>query len=225
LKLKQLTITEALKGLEEKKFTSVELTQACLDQIEKLNPSINAFITVAEDALKQAEATDKMRADGSNLPLLGVPIALKDIFMTQGIKTTAASNVLRDYIGQYDATVVTKLKNAGAVILGKTNLDAWAHGSSGENSDFGPTKNPWNEEYIPGGSSSGSAASVAADMSIASTGTDTGGSIRLPASFTNTVGLKPTYGLVSRSGIISMASSLDTIGHFTKTVEDSARIS
>ncbi len=223
MKLNQLTLTESLRGLEEKKFTSVELTQACLDAINELNPDLNAFITISDEALRQAENADKLRAEGSTLPLLGVPIALKDIFMTKGMKTTAASNVLRDYIGQYDATVTKKLLDAGAVILGKTNLDAWAHGSSGENSDFGPTKNPWNTEYIPGGSSSGSAASVAADMTIASTGTDTGGSIRLPASFTNTVGLKPTYGLVSRSGIISMASSLDTIGHFTKTVEDSAR--
>lgn len=221
-KLNQLTIKEALNGLEEKKFTSVELTKACLDQIEKLNPDINAFITISKHALQHAEVADKMRADGVKLPLLGIPIALKDIFLTKDLRTTAASKLLDEYIPAYDATVTKKLKNAGAIILGKTNLDAWAHGSSGENSDFGPTKNPWNKEYVPGGSSSGSAASVAADMTIASTGTDTGGSIRLPASFTNTVGLKPTYGLVSRSGIISMASSLDSIGHFTKTVEDAA---
>ena len=201
----------------------MELTSSCLEQIEKLNPEINAFITVSELALDEARKADELRSNNQELPLLGIPIALKDIYMTKGLRTTAASNVLRDYIPQYDATVVRKLKEAGAVILGKTNLDAWAHGSSGENSDFGPTKNPWDREYyVPGGSSSGSAAAVAANLCAAATGTDAGGSIRLPASFTNTVGLKPTYGLVSRYGIIAMASSLDSIGHFTKTVEDSA---
>ncbi|KKR49613.1 MAG: Glutamyl-tRNA(Gln) amidotransferase subunit A [Candidatus Levybacteria bacterium GW2011_GWA2_40_16] len=200
----------------------MELTSSCLEQIEKLNPEINAFITVSELALDEARKADELRSNNQELPLLGIPIALKDIYMTKGLRTTAASNVLRDYIPQYDATVVRKLKEAGAVILGKTNLDAWAHGSSGENSDFGPTKNPWDREYVPGGSSSGSAAAVAANLCAAATGTDAGGSIRLPASFTDTVGLKPTYGLVSRYGIIAMASSLDSIGHFTKTVEDSA---
>ncbi len=204
-------------------MSSVELTKACLEQIKKHNGEINAFITVdAQGALEQAEKADKERAAGSTAPLLGIPIALKDIFLTKGLKTTAASKVLENYIPQYDATVTKKLKDAGVVILGKTNLDAWAHGSSGENSDFGKTLNPWNKEYVPGGSSSGSAASLAASMCLASTGTDTGGSIRLPASFNNLVGLKPTYGRVSRYGIIAMASSLDSIGHFTKTVEDSA---
>jgi aspartyl-tRNA(Asn)/glutamyl-tRNA(Gln) amidotransferase subunit A len=223
MNLNQLTIKEAKEGLGNKKFSSVDLTKTCLEQIKKHNPSLNAFITIAEkEALKQAKAADELIANGQDLPLLGIPIALKDLFSTKGIRTTAASNVLRDYVPQYDATVVSKLKNAGAVIVGKTNLDAWAHGSSGENSDFGATKNPWNKEYVPGGSSSGSAVSVASDMCIAATGTDTGGSIRLPASFNNVVGLKPTYGRVSRYGIIAMASSLDAIGHFTKTVEDSA---
>jgi aspartyl-tRNA(Asn)/glutamyl-tRNA(Gln) amidotransferase subunit A len=222
MKLNELTIKEALLGLRSKKFSSVELTKACLDQIEKHDSDINAFITVKEDAIDKAKRADSARVNGSSAQLLGIPVALKDIFLTKDMRTTAASNILKNYVPQYDATVVRRLKGAGAVILGKTNLDAWAHGSSGENSDFGPTKNPWNKEYVPGGSSSGSAVSVAANMSIASTGTDTGGSIRLPASFTNTVGLKPTYGLVSRYGIIAMASSLDSIGHFTKTVEDSA---
>ena len=229
MKLNELTIKEAKEGLKSKKFSSVELTKACLGQIRKHNKDLNAFITVIEkEALDQAKAADDLASQGETLrsweakPLLGIPIALKDLFSTKGVKTTAASKVLKDYVPQYDATVVKKLKDAGAVIIGKTNLDAWAHGSSGENSDFGPTKNPWNKDYVPGGSSSGSAVAVASDMCIASTGTDTGGSIRLPASFNNVVGLKPTYGKVSRYGIIAMASSLDSIGHFTKTVEDSA---
>src|SRR3990167_8998357 len=228
MKLNELTITQAREGLQQKKFSSVELTKACLDRIKQVDGKINAFVTVTEEeALEHAKHADKLLNNitieqYNNYPLLGIPIGLKDMYMTKGIRTTAASKVLENYIPQYDATVVTKLKNAGAIIIGKTNCDAWAHGSSGENSDFGPTKNPWNIEYVPGGSSSGSAAAIAADMTIASTGTDTGGSIRLPANFTNTVGLKPTYGLVSRYGIIAMASSLDSIGHFTKTVEDSA---
>lgn len=221
--IQQLTITSALKGLYAKDFSSVDITKACLAQIKKHDTSLNAFITVTEsEALQAAEEADKKIAAGERLPLLGIPVALKDIFMTRGIQTTAASNVLRGYIGQYDGTVVEKLHEAGAVLIGKTNCDAWAHGSSGENSDFGPTKNPYNVNYIPGGSSSGSPVAVAASMALVATGTDTGGSIRLPASFTNTVGLKPTYGRVSRYGVISMASSLDSIGHFTKTVEDNA---
>jgi len=223
MKLNELSIKQAKEGLRTKKFSSEELTRACLDEIKKRDKNLNAFITICEnEALADAKKADKLLVEKRTGTLLGIPIALKDLYLTKGVKTTAASRVLSDYIPQYDATVVSKLKNAGAVIIGKTNCDAWAHGSSGENSDFGPTKNPLNEEYVPGGSSSGSAVSVAANMCLASTGTDTGGSIRLPASFCNVVGLKPTYGRVSRYGIIAMASSLDSIGHFTKTVEDSA---
>ncbi len=227
MKLNELTIKEAKKGLKEKKFSSVELVTACLEQIKKHNQDLNAFITITEkEALESAKKTDKVLSNltieqFNNYPLLGIPIAIKDNYSTKGIRTTAGSKVLENYIPPFDATVVKKLKDAGAIVIGKTNLDAWAHGSSGENSDFGTTKNPWNKEYVPGGSSSGSAVALASNMCIASTGTDTGGSIRLPASFCNVVGLKPTYGRVSRYGIIAMASSLDAIGHFTKTVEDS----
>jgi aspartyl-tRNA(Asn)/glutamyl-tRNA(Gln) amidotransferase subunit A len=217
------TIKKTLEGLKKKEFSTVELVKSSLEKIKKEDRNINSFITVDEKgALEQAKKADELILQDTELPLLGIPIAVKDIFLTKGLRTTAGSKVLSDYIPQYDSTVVAKLKNAGAIIIGKTNCDAWAHGSSGENSDFGPTKNPHNQDYVPGGSSSGSAAAVAADFALVATGTDTGGSIRLPASFTNTVGLKPTYGRVSRYGIISMSSSQDSIGHFTKTVEDSA---
>ena len=222
MSLDALTITSAKNKLKNKELSSVELTKKCLEIIDAHDKTLNAFLTVAEDALKQAEAADKKIAAGEDLTLLGIPIALKDIYVTKGLRTTAASKVLENYIPQYDGTAVQKIKDAGAIIIGKTNLDAWAHGSSGENSDFGPTKNPWDTSYVPGGSSSGSPAALAAGMCLGATGTDTGGSIRLPASFCNLVGLKPTYGRVSRYGVIAMASSLDSIGHFTKTVEDNA---
>ena len=229
MKLNQLTIKQAQEGLRKKKFSSLELTKACLAQIKKVDKKINAFITVCEEeALTQARKADKTISRDSQLmtynSLLGIPLAVKDIYCTQQIKTTAGSKILENYLPVYDATAVKKLKEAGAIIIGKTNLDAWAHGSSGENSDFGPTKNPWHQEYVPGGSSSGSAAALAAGMCLAATGTDTGGSIRLPASFCNLIGLKPTYGRVSRFGVIAMASSLDSIGHFARTVEDAAII-
>lgn len=223
--LNELTLTEALGGLERGDFTSVDLIKACLDRIMKIDPKINAFITINDTAaLAEAAIADERREKGETPPLLGIPVALKDLFITEGIETTAASNVLKGYIPQYNGTVVKRLKDAGAIIIGKTNCDAFAHGSSGENSDFGPTRNPYNLEHIPGGSTSGSPAAVGADMVFMATGTDTGGSIRLPAGFNNVVGLKPTYGRVSRNGVIAMSSSLDSIGHLTKTVEDNARI-
>lgn len=225
MNLVRLDISNAIKGLAKKEFSATQLTQACLDRIEKLNPDLNAFVSVsAQEALDQATKADQLWEQGNpeKKTLLGIPIALKDMFCAKGLRTTASSNVLRNFISPYDATVVTRLKEAGAIIVGKTNQDAWAHGSSGENSDFGPTRNPWNRELVPGGSSSGSAVAVASELVLAATGTDTGGSIRFPASFCNVVGLKPTYGRVSRYGIIAMASSLDSIGHFTKTVTDSA---
>ncbi len=220
-----LTITDILEGYKSKKFSVSEVVSSYLERIEKYDPTLNSFITITKDeALKKAHDMDAKLDQISTSSLFGIPVALKDMYMTKGIQTTAASNVLRNYIPPVDAEVVKKYKDAGAIILGKLNHDAWAHGSSGENSDFGVTLNPWNTEYAPGGSSSGSGVSIAAGFTPVASGTDTGGSIRQPASFTNTVGLKPTYGRVSRSGIIAMASSLDSIGHFTKTVSDSAQV-
>lgn len=223
--LNYLSIKEAKEGLRVKKFSALELTKACLLQIQKNDSKLNAFITVSEKyALDKAKEADRKLATGIDLPLLGIPVALKDLYSTKGIKTTAGAKLLDNYFPFFSATVVEKLEEAGAVVVGKTNCDAWAHGSSGENSDFGATKNPWNLTKTPGGSSSGSAVAVSASMTLFSMGSDTGGSIRLPASFTNTVGLKPTYGRVSRYGIIAMASSLDSMGHFTKTVYDNALV-
>jgi len=216
------TISDILNGYKKKDFSVSEIVSSYLARIEKLNPQINAFITIdSKNARKKAKELDGK--DITNT-LHGIPIGIKDMFLTKGVKTTASAKLLENYTPPYSATTVMRLEEAGAISLGKLNCDAWAHGSSGENSDFGNTLNPWNFEHVPGGSSSGSGASVAGSLVPIATGTDTGGSIRLPASFTNTVGLKPTYGLVSRYGVIAMASSLDSIGHFSKTVEDSARI-
>ena len=226
MELCDLTITEAHEGLKEKRFSSRELTLSCLKRIDKVEDELNAFITVTvEEALKKADEVDeKIAASQEISPLAGIPVAIKDIFCTKDIETTAGSNILRGFIPPYDATAVKKLKAQDAVIIGKTNCDAFAHGSSGENSDFGPTKNPWDLSRVPGGSSSGSGAAVASGEAIFATGTDTGSSIRLPAGFCNLVGLKPTYGRVSRYGVIAMASSLDSPGPITKTVADCALV-
>lgn len=223
--MNNLTIKQAKEGLKTKKFSSIELTKACLNQINKIEGRLNAFVTVTEkEALEQAENADLEIKNGTELPLLGIPIAIKDNFSTIGIRTTASSKVLDEYIPPYDATVVKKLKDAGVIIVGKTNMDAWAHGSSTETSDYGPTRNPWNTNHLPGGSSGGSAASVASNEVIAAIGSETAGSIRQPASWCGVVGLKPTYGRVSRYGVIAMGSSLDSPGPITKNVEDSALI-
>lgn len=223
--LHKLTIAELRKKLDAKEISSVELTKSSLERVKKLDEKLNAFLTITEAvALNQAQKADERIAAGETTPLLGIPYSLKDMYLTRDIRTTAASKVLENYIPQYSSTVYEKLTDAGAVLVGKNNQDAWAHGSSGENSDFGPTRNPWNLDLIPGGSSSGPAVAVAADITPFSMGTDTGGSIRQPAALTNIVGLKPTYGRVSRYGTISMASSFDTMGHFTKTSEDSALV-
>jgi aspartyl-tRNA(Asn)/glutamyl-tRNA(Gln) amidotransferase subunit A len=225
MNINTLTILESKEGLKKRNFSSLELTIACLDQIKKTDSKLNALVTITQNqALEQARNADKALIDGVQLPLLGIPLVIKDNFSTKGVKTTASSKVLENYIPPYDATVVKKLKDAGMVLLGKTNMDAWAHGSSTETSDFGPTKNPWNIKHLPGGSSGGSAAAVASNQCIASIGSETAGSIRQPASWCGVVGLKPTYGRVSRYGVVAMGSSLDSPGSITKTVKDSALI-
>lgn len=223
MKLNQLTIKQALNKLNKGEITSVELTKACLARIKEVDNKIKACLTVCEkEALLDAEMADKRRAKGESGVLLGIPCLIKDNIMTKGIRTTAASKILENYVAPFDATVVKKLKDAGAVILGKTNLDEFAHGASTENSAFGPTHNPWDLKRVPGGSSGGSAAAVAADMCLFALGTDTGGSIRCPASFCGVVGLKPSYGRSSRFGLIAMTSSTDVPGPLAKTVEDAA---
>jgi len=227
----QSTIEKNQKLLLEKKASMRELVDAYLKTIQKYDGVLNSFITVNNEiSLKKADLVDKLLSKNdkvsilSKLPLLGTVVSYKDLFLTKGIRTTAASKVLESFVPQYSATVVDKLEIAGCINIGKTNCDAWAHGSSGENSDYGVTKNPWGVEYVPGGSSSGSAVSVSANMCTVSLGTDTCGSIRLPANYTYTYGLKPTYGAVSRYGVIAMASSLDCIGHFSKTAADIKKV-
>lgn len=225
MNLNKLTIAEVKKGLKEKKFSSLELTNDCLARIKDVDGKVNAFLTVCEkQALESAKKADELLANGDQNFLLGIPFSMKDVYSTYGIKTTAGSKVLDNYIPPYNSTVYQKLVDVGAVILGKTNCDAWGHGSSTENSGFGPTKNPWNLEYVPGGSAGGSAAALAADMSIFEIGEDTGGSIRQPASFCSIVGLKVTYGRVSRYGAIAYASSFDTMGPMGKNVADVAEV-
>ncbi len=221
-----LELTELRKLLDEKKVSSLELTKYFLARIKEFDPKLNSFITVTEkEALEQAKEADEFIASpGQNFPLTGIPFAAKDLFMTRGIQTTAASKILEGYIPPYDATVIIKLKEQKAVLLGKTNLDQFAHGSSGETSAFGATKNPWDTSRMPGGSSSGSAAAVSAGIAPWALATETGGSIRQPASLTGISGWKPTYGRVSRYGVAAMGSSLDSIGAVAYSVADLAII-
>ncbi|MDO8435786.1 MAG: Asp-tRNA(Asn)/Glu-tRNA(Gln) amidotransferase subunit GatA, partial [bacterium] len=222
MKLTELTITKVHEGLKNKEFSALELCKAYLGKIKEKDKKISAFLNVLEDsALSQAKQIDDLISAGKEIPFLaGMPCAIKDNILVEDIKCTAGSKILENYTAPYDATVIKKLKKLGAVILGKTNLDEFAMGSSTENSAFFPTRNPYDLSRVPGGSSGGSAAAVAADMAIFALGSDTGGSIRLPASFCGIVGLKPTYGTVSRYGLMAYASSLDQIGPMAKTIED-----
>ncbi len=225
-----LTIRQTQQGLVKKNYSMVEIVDNYFSRIDRHDTEINSFLTLnKKNAYEKAQEADKLIKTRSqqiffDKPLLGVTVAHKDIFLTKDLRTTASSKVLENYIPSYSATVVERLNKAGCIVLGKTNCDAWAHGASGENSDYGPTRNPWNKTYVPGGSSSGSAAAVAANFTLIATGTDTGGSIRQPANFCGVLGLKPTYGAVPRYGIVAMASSLDSIGHLARTTEDIERV-
>lgn len=219
----EMTIRELSDALQKKELSSVEITKAYLERIKKVDGKLHAFLALNKEALKEAEKADQRIKAGKRLSELdGIPVAIKDVLLTKGITTTASAKMLANYIPLENATVVQKLLDAGVILLGKNNNDAWAHGGSTENSDFGVTSNPWNLERVPGGSSGGSTAAVTASLAPFSLGTDTGGSIRQPAGYCGVVGLKPTYGLVSRYGLIAMASSLDVIGPITKNVYDNA---
>ena len=221
--LHRLSIREMAEGLASAQFSSRELTQHYLNRIAKIDSQVKSYISVtAEQALAEADAADQSRQAGQAQLLSGIPLAHKDIFCTQGIRTSAGSKMLDNFVSPYDATVVSKAKQAGLVTLGKVNMDEFAMGSTSESSYYGATCNPWNLDYVPGGSSGGSAAVVAADLAPFATGTDTGGSIRQPASFCGLTGLKPTYGRVSRFGIVSYASSLDQAGPMARSAEDCA---
>jgi aspartyl-tRNA(Asn)/glutamyl-tRNA(Gln) amidotransferase subunit A len=229
LTLENRTVAELSAGLKAKKYSSVELTQTFLQRIKTLQPQLNPFVTVDEaGALHAAEKADALRSTTTNVddihPLCGVPIAHKDLFMTKGLRTTCSSRMLENYVAPYDAHIVSQLRGTGAVTLGKTAMDEFAMGSSTETSYFGVVRNPWNTDYVPGGSSGGSAVAVAARMAPAATGSDTGGSIRQPAAFNGITGIKPTYGICSRYGMIAFASSLDQAGVFAQTAEDCATI-
>ena len=221
--LHTLSLSEMKAGLLNREFSAVELAEAMLARINGVGADLNAFITVtADEALAAAKQADAAIASDSAGALAGLPIVHKDLFCTAGVRTTCASKILGNFVSPYDATVVARLRAAGAVSLGKTNMDEFAMGSSNETSWFGPVANPWGEGLSPGGSSGGSAASVAARLVPAATGTDTGGSIRQPAALTGTVGLKPTYGRVSRYGMVAFASSLDQAGVITRSAADAA---
>ncbi len=219
------TLAELSVALHTREISSEELTQIYLARIERLDKELNSFITVtAERALIQAKAADKRLHAGQDGPLMGIPIAQKDIFCTSGVKTSCGSRMLDPFISPYDATTVERLNQAGTVMLGKTNMDEFAMGSSSETSFYGPVKNPWDRGRVPGGSSGGSACAVAARLAVAATGTDTGGSIRQPASLCGITGIKPTYGRVSRYGMVAYASSLDQGGPMARTAEDAAML-
>src|SRR5688572_1801287 len=225
MNMQSKTVAELSAGLKKKEFSSVELAKLYLDRVEASQPVLNAFVSVTRDAaLAAAAEADRQIAAGKAGPLTGVPLAHKDIFCTDGIRTTCGSRMLDNFVAPYDATVVTKLKAAGCVMIGKTNMDEFAMGSSNETSYYGPVRNPWDTAMVPGGSSGGSAAAVAARTVPAATATDTGGSIRQPAALCGVTGLKPTYGRVSRYGMIAFASSLDQGGVIAASAEDAALV-
>ncbi len=225
MSLTDLTLTDALARLRSGEINAVELTLAHLERIERVEPKVRAYLTVTADkALGQAKQADARRARGEDAPLLGIPLAIKDVLCTEGVPTTAGSRILEGFIPPYTATSVQKLFDAGAIMLGKANTDEFAMGSSTENSAYQVTRNPWNLERVPGGSSGGPAAAVSARLALGALGTDTGGSIRQPASMCGVVGIKTSYGRVSRYGLIAFASSLDTVGTFGRTVRDAATL-
>ena len=226
MKVHDLTIHELRHKLRRGDLTSTQLTHALFDRIEDTDGKIGSYLTVCRDrGMAEARAADERLANGdASSPLLGIPLALKDVLLTEGVPTTCASRILQGFTPPFDATAVRRLREAGAVLLGKTNMDEFAMGSSTENSGFSLTRNPWNPDRVPGGSSGGSAAAVAAGQCVAALGTDTGGSIRQPAAFCGVVGLKPTYGRVSRFGVVAYASSLDQVGPITRDVSDCALV-
>jgi aspartyl-tRNA(Asn)/glutamyl-tRNA(Gln) amidotransferase subunit A len=226
VELKSLTIDQARSAIQERKTTSMALVESYYERIQKEDSAIGAFLTLTKErAMEQADRADRLAAEGKPLPPLGgVPVAIKDVMCTRGVRTTAGSKILENFIPPFDCTAVARLEAAGAVVLGKLNCDEFAMGSSNENSAFRPVRNPHDTSRVPGGSSGGSAAAVAADMAVVTLGSDTGGSIRQPASFCGVVGLMPTYGRVSRYGLIAFASSLDHIGPLAKTVKDAATV-
>jgi len=223
--LHTLNIDEVHDGLKSGEFTCTQLVQHFLNRIEKYNPKLNIYLSLNPHVLEEAALVDKEISEkGINRPLLGIPVAVKDNFLIPGMPTTASSHILEGFMPQYESTVTKKLKQAGAVILGKTNMDAFAHGSSTETSDYGPTLNPWNPEHLPGGSSGGSAAAIAAQLATVSIGSETAGSIRQPSAWCGTTGFKPTYGRVSRYGVVAMGSSLDSPGPIGRSVRDCALV-
>ena len=218
--LENLTIAKARKALDEKVFSAAELASAYLDEIKAKNSELNAYLEVYNDVLEQAKVADERIAKGESHPLLGIPLAIKDNILIKGKKASSASKILENYVASYNATVIEKLKNQGAIFLGRTNMDEFALGGSTENSAYGATKNPYDTTRVPGGTSGGSAASVSSNMALAALGSDTGGSIRLPSAFCGVIGMKPTYGNVSRNGLMAAVSSFDVIGPITKNTKD-----